>query len=470
MNLRLHNTLTRQVEPFSPLEPGLVRMYNCGPTVYNRAHIGNLRAFLFADLLRRYFLWQGLRVRQVMNLTDVDDKTIHGAQAEGIPLAQFTGRYADLFFADLEALGCMRAEHYPRATEHIPEMIQLVIKLVERGLAYQSAGSVWFRVDAYRPYGKLSHLDREELRAGARVDPEGSGKQGEFDFALWKGWTPDDGEVVWDSPWGRGRPGWHLECSAMSARYLGETFDIHTGGQDLIFPHHENEIAQSEGATGQPFARWWLHNGYLLVDGKKMSKSLGNVHNLSHLTDRGYRPREVRFFLLSAHYRAPFNFTFEALDAARAGVARVHDLYRRMTELSAKDSGAAATVLAEQSDAARLSVRVLADFQAAMDDDLNISAALGEVFDYVRDANRIDLSPQDGRIVAATVERLDAVLGVLDRVTGRDLSPEEDALVAERESARKARDFARADRIRRELTARGIEVTDTPQGSRARRI
>ena len=406
---RVHNTLTRRLEEFQPLEPGHARLYTCGPTVYNYAHIGNFRAYVFEDLLRRWLKFKGFRVTQVMNLTDVDDKTIRDSQAAGLSLAEFTARYKQAFFEDIRVLNIEAAEHYPAATDHIPEMIALIQVLQDKGYAYRADdGSVYFSIDRWPQYGKLAHLDRSGLRAGVRVNADEYDKENVADFALWKAWDEKDGDVAWDSPWGRGRPGWHIECSAMSQRYLGPSFDIHTGGVDNIFPHHEDEIAQSEAATGQPFATYWLHCAHLLVDGQKMSKSRGNFHTLRDVLQRGYTGREVRYELLATHYRASLNFTFASLDAARTALRRVDEFTARLTDAA----GSAAS--AELPTWARLAAT---RFEAAMDEDLNISAALAALFDAIREGNAaLDaraLAPSAAAAVQALLARWDTALGVL---------------------------------------------------------
>ena len=317
--MRVHNSLTRRIEDLVPIADNEIRLYTCGPTVYNFAHIGNFRAYAFEDVLRRTILFNGMKIRQVMNLTDVDDKTIRGANAAGVPLQDYTKTYKDAFFADLKTLNIQPAEVYPAATDHIPEMIALVERLVEKGVAYKSDdGSVYFGVRKFPGYGKLAHIDFDNQRTGARCAADEYDKENVGDFALWKAWEPSDGPVGWDSPWGRGRPGWHIECSAMSMKYLGETFDLHTGGIDNLFPHHENEIAQAEAATGKPFVKTWMHCAHLRVNGEKMSKSLGNFFTLRDLLDKGYTGREIRYVLINAHYRSGLNFAFSALDDARS--------------------------------------------------------------------------------------------------------------------------------------------------------
>jgi cysteinyl-tRNA synthetase len=467
MALEFHNSLTRRQEPFAPIQADLVGLYTCGPTVYNVAHIGNFRAYVFEDLLKRTLQFCGYRVRHVMNLTDVDDKTIRDSRAAGASLAAFTQRFKDAFFADSGRLRLAPADVYPAATEHIPEMIRLIQTLIEKGVAYQADDrSVYFSIARWPAYGQLVHLDREQMRAGERVSHDEYAKESVADFALWKAWTADDGDVAWDSPWGKGRPGWHIECSAMSSRYLGPHFDIHCGGVDNMFPHHEDEIAQSEAANGCRFVNVWLHCAHLVVDGEKMSKSLGNFHTLRDVLDRGYTGREVRYVLLATHYRQALNFSFRGCDDARAALQRL-DACRTRLEDAARlpDKGVAA--------AREMAARALATFRAALEDDLNISAALAALFDLVRDSNRLlDADEVSGAAATAVLEvlqSLDAVLAVVtpddaESVPGHILS-----LAAERQAARAAKDFARADQIRDQLAASGWVVEDTPKGPRARR-
>jgi cysteinyl-tRNA synthetase len=467
--VRFFNTLGRRLESLAPLEPGRVRIYTCGPTVYNRVHIGNLRTFLFEDVLRRSLRFLGYEVTQVMNLTDVDDKTIRGAQEQGVPLDDYTAPFIESFFADLDALHVERAEEYPRATRHVPEMIALVERLVAGGYAYEKDGSVWFRIAADPDYGRLSGIDLEQVQQGERVASDEYDKEDVRDFVLWKGSKP--GEPSWDSPWGPGRPGWHIECSAMSMKYLGETFDVHCGGVDNVFPHHENEIAQSESATGRPFARLWLHSEHLVVDGQKMAKSLGNFFTLADLLDQGRDPRAIRYLLVSVHYRQKLNFTFEALDAAGRALERLDELRFRL--------GHATEAADELADAGALAATLLAEVAAALADDLNVSAALGALFKFVKATN---VAIEEGRLgrgdrerLFAALARVDAVLGVLDPEAwaGTDATAGDDAeverLVTEREEARRQRDFARADALRAELTGRGIVLEDTPGGTRWKR-
>ncbi len=491
MPLVLYNTLTRQLEPFAPREPGVVRMYNCGPTVYSDPHIGNFRSFLFADVLRRTLELLGFRVDQVMNLTDVghltrddveagEDKIEAAARRQRRTPEEIADHYAGEFFALARLLRLRPALKNPKAREHIPEMLALIRVLVDRGLAYVVNGNVYYDVTRFPAYGRLSGNSLEELQAGARVEvnPE---KRGPLDFALWK---QDPKHLMqWDSPWGRGFPGWHIECSAMSMKYLGEELDIHTGGEDNIFPHHECEIAQSEAVTGKPFARHWLHARHLLVDGKKMSKSLGNFLTVRGVLDRGYDPRVLRFALIRAHYRQPLNFTFEGMDAAREALGRLRDFRRRVGGMasafapagaSAGPGSASAPAGASEGPGSPAAppdldgplAKAEAGFRAGLEDDLNLSQALAALFDLVTEVNRLGaLSAEGASRVAAFLDRADGVLGVLEDDDGGDaLAPELQAMVAQREAARKRRDFAESDRLRAALRERGILVEDTPRG------
>jgi cysteinyl-tRNA synthetase len=460
-----YDTLRRERVAFAPLEPGRVRMYTCGPTVHDYAHIGNLRTFLFEDLLRRVLEARGYRVTQVMNLTDVDDKIIQKARAAGETIAEFTRRYTEAFFQDLETLRVERAEHYPTATGHIDAMVELVKRLEARGHTYRTDdGSIWFRIATFPGYGKLSRIDLSGMRDGARVESDEYDKEDPKDFALWKAAKP--GEEAWDTELGRGRPGWHIECSAMSMAYLGETFDLHTGGVDNVFPHHENEIAQSEAATGRPFARGWLHAEHLIVDGQKMAKSLGNFFTLRDLLERGYAPRAIRYLLLSVHYRQQLNFTFAGLEQAAASIERLSDFVRRLEDLPA--GGEPHPELAGRSRRAREA------FDAALDDDLNTSRALGVVFEWLRDVNR---AIDERRASAADRPALGEVLGAFDGIYDV-LTPDPaelalgagiEALIAEREEARREKDWDRADVLRGRLAELGITVEDTPGGPRWKR-
>lgn len=462
--LRLYNTLSRAVEPFEPLQSGEVRMYTCGPTVHDFAHIGNFRAYVFEDVLRRVLKSRGFRVQQVMNLTDVDDKTIRKSLAAGQALKDYTAVFIRAFFEDLDALGIERAEQYPAATDHVPEMIRIIETLLAKGHAYRSDdGSVYFRIESFPSYGRLARLDRSGLKPGARVAQDEYEKESFGDFALWKAWSPEDGDVAWDSPWGRGRPGWHIECSAMSMKYLGESFDIHTGGVDNIFPHHEDEIAQSECATGACFARYWLHCAHLIVDGRKMSKSLGNFFTLRDLRAKGYSGREVRYVLLAGHYRQWLNFTMESLDASRAALRRLDEFHARLAGVGA--GAPAGSLPAWAADADR-------QFHAAWADDLNASEALAAVFDAVHKGHAAisagELDVGSAAALRALWSSWDAILGLLTPPP-EEVPAEVQELVKSRQAARAAKDWKRADEVRDRLAQLGWAVKDTAQGPQVRR-
>lgn len=461
MTLRVFNTFGRKLEEFIPLAPPTVRLYTCGPTVYDYAHIGNFRAYVFEDVLRRYLKFKGYKVRQVMNITDVDDKTIRGARTEGIPLREYTDRYAKAFFDDIDSLKIERAEVYPRATDHVPEMVEMIDKLLKKGFAYRSESSAYYDISQFPAYGRLSGFPLGKLRRTGRISVDEYSKDEAADFALWKAWDPDDGEVYWETAIGKGRPGWSIECSAMSMKYLGESFDIHTGGVDNMFPHHENEIAQSEAATGRPFVRYWLHCEHLLVEGEKMSKSLGNIVTLRDLRDKGYSARALRYLLLSAHYRTQLNFTWSGLSQAYASVNRLQDFVDRVRASSRR---------AERNEEAhRLTAEALNRFETAMDDDLNTPKALAAIFDFIRVANRcVDtdrLSDENTAEILAAFDRYDSVLGVIGWARP-ELPSNLLELISEREEARRRKDFGRADEIRRKLLVNGIVLEDTPEGVR----
>ena len=458
----VYNTMTRKLEPLEPLEPGHVRYYTCGPTVYDYAHIGNFRTYVWEDLLRRAMELCGFRVTQVMNITDIEDKILAKAMDQGRTLDEVTAPFIEAFFEDIDTLRIKRAEHYPRATDHIKEMVELAQTLSDKGFTYESQGSLYFRIGAYEAYGGLSHLDKREIRDGARIDSDEYDKDDARDFVLWKGQR--EGEPGWDSPFGCGRPGWHLECSAMSMKYLGQAFDLHTGGVDNIFPHHENEIAQSEAATGERFVRYWMHSAHLMVDGEKMSKSKGNFYTLRDLLEKGFEPRAIRFLLLSTHYRSQVNFTLESMGKATQEVQRLDDFTRRLDAFSP----------AEGNDAEfeRLCSRRLEEFRGALANDLDVSGAVGALFRLVRESNaamdREALPAGSLEVLRETLQRMDSVMAVLER-PAEDIDSEIEALIEARQAARKARDFAEADRIRDDLAARGIVLEDTPEGVRWKR-
>ncbi len=463
MPLVFFNTYSRSREEFKPLEEGHVRMYTCGPTVYAPAHIGNFRAYVFEDILRRYLKFKGYRVTQVMNLTDVDDKTIRDSRARGVSLNEHTRQFIDIFFRDIDQLNIERAEVYPRATEHIPEMVAMIKSLMAKGHAYESAGSIYYRVSSFPRYGSLSHMKLDQLIEGARVDSDEYAKETASDFALWKAWSEDDGDVYWDTELGRGRPGWHIECSAMSMKYLGRSFDIHTGGVDNIFPHHENEIAQSEAANGVKFVNYWLHCEHLIVEGRKMAKSEGNFFTIQDLVDKGHNPLAIRYLLLATHYRQQLNFTADSLAAAAGAIARMRDFRDSIAE--GNGTGLNPEVQAAADNGLR-------EFETAMDDDLNISPALGAVFDFIREINSIKarrrITVEDSAYLQKVLRRIDGVLGVV-YVQEQALDSEIEELIRKRQEARRAKNYAESDRIRKILDGMGIILEDTPSGVRWKR-
>ena len=463
MALRFWNTLTREKEIFTPLDAGRVSLYTCGPTVYGFAHIGNFRAYIFEDVLRRYLEYSGYAVTHVMNITDIDDKTIKRSQEEGLSLAEYTRIYEKAFFEDRDTLRIKPANIYPRATEHIPEMVTLVKRLTEQGYTYEKDGSIYFSIARFPSYGRLSRLDLSTLKEGVRSDRDEYEKEDVKDFVLWKRSKP--GEPCYETELGPGRPGWHIECSAMSMKYLGETLDIHTGGVDNIFPHHENEIAQSESATGKTFVRYFLHCAHLLSDNEKMSKSKGNFYTLRDLLARGYDPIAIRYLLLSVQYRSPLNFTLKALEASKNAVERIQGFYNRVIP------GVAAGFSLRENPAVKEELNKAAEqFEAGLDDDLNTPEALAAVHNLITNLNplleRGSLGTADILEITTTLKRFDTVLAILTEEREK-LTEEEEKLVAERESARKAKDFQKADAIRKDLKDRGITVEDTPSGPRA---
>ena len=475
--MKFHNTLTRRKEEFRPVDKKLVKMYTCGPTVYNYVHIGNLRTFLFEDLLRRWLKYRGYSVKQVKNLTDVDDKTIRDSQKEKMTLKEFTEKYAKSFFEDIDTLNIERAEAYPKATEHINEMVEMIQDLLAKGIAYKTDDGIYYSIAKFKNYGELAHIDVSQLEAGAsgRVKADEYEKENVADFALWKFWDAKDGDVFWETEIGRGRPGWHIECSAMSAKHLTEMFnkemhpekfvtiDIHTGGVDLIFPHHQDEIAQTEACVEKKFANYWLHAEHLLVEGKKMSKSLGNFYTLRDLLAKGYTPLAIRYLLMATHYRQKLNFTFEAVQGATVAVQRLNDFVLRLKEAHGSKNNA------EVHDAIQ---KAKLQFEQSLDEDLEISPALAAIFDLMNTINKHldshELSQKDAEAVIQFMHEADSVLGIL--VKEEKLSPELQKLVDEREKARQIKNWARTDELRDELKKQGIAVEDTTHGQRWKRI
>ena len=465
--LRLFNTLSREKEPFVPLVPGEVRMYSCGPTVYNHPHIGNLRTFLWSDLLRRYLAWRGYRVTQIMNITDVEDKIIRSAAAAGQDIRTYTAPFIDAFYSSIQELRIKPADSYPRATEFIPQMIALVEQLNGRGYTYVADGSTYFKVSSLPNYGKLSRVEIDTTSSFSRIESDEYEKENARDFVLWK--AKKEGEPSWPTAIGEGRPGWHLECSAMSMHFLGETFDIHTGAVDLIFPHHENEIAQSEGATGKPFVRFWIHGEHLNIEQQKMSKSLGNIYTLAEIKEMKYDALALRYALLSVPHRTKLNFTIQSLDDAKHALGRIESFLLRLDDVSRSAPHDAAHA-DDHADA--LIGRFLTEFQEAMDDDLNTAGALGALFTLIRDANTaIDagrISAGDAAGIKTALIKIDPVLDIFP-AREENLDADIEQLIAARNAARKARNFAESDRIRDELLSRGIILEDTPGGVRWRR-
>ncbi len=474
MPLKIHNTMTKTRDEIIPggvkkddisQYPPLT-LYSCGPTVYDYAHIGNFRTFVFNDLLKRYLRFRGFKVKHAMNITDIDDKTIAGAARENIPLYEYTSRYTDIFFEDLKTLNIEPAEFTPKATESISEMIDIIQKLDSKGMTYTRDGSTYFNISLYENYGKLSRLEKRDIISGARYDADEYDKEDARDFALWK--AAKDDEVSWETPYGRGRPGWHIECSAMIRKIFGTTIDIHTGGVDLIFPHHENEIAQSEAAYGEPFVRYWIHAEHLLVNGTKMSKSKGNFYTLRSLVEDGFSPRSIRYLLISAPYRKQFNFTLDGIKQADNALARIDNFLLRLSD-SKKEGPASESTEKSVSD-------MLKGFTDSLDDDLNISKALAALFDFINlyntRINNDDVTLGDKEAAEAALKKIDSVLGFIffkDNAFSKDESERIDALVQERIAAKKEKNFQRADEIRNQLTAEGITLEDTREGTRWKR-
>jgi cysteinyl-tRNA synthetase len=468
MVLKFFNTLTRKKEEFVPLTPGHVKMYNCGPTVYNYAHIGNFRAFVCGDVLKRYLLYKGLKVTQVMNITDVDDKTIRDSQKEGKSLKEFCEFYTKAFLEDMETLNTSKPDTMPKATEHVDEMVAMIKRLMDLGIAYKAEDGIYYSIAKFKEYGKLSKIDLSQTQHGKRAVHDEYDKDDVHDFALWKFWDEKDGDVFWETELGKGRPGWHIECSAMSSKYLGESFDIHTGGIDLVFPHHENEIAQIEPCSGEQFVQVWLHNEYILVDGKKMSKSLGNFHTLRDLLDKGYDAKAIRYLLLSTHYRTQLNFTLEGIDAAQHTVDKLLDFVSTMKRVKT------ASVSGEVSEEVKSIVAdVKQKFEGAMDDDLNVAEALGHVFEGMKEINRLymdeKVSSADASTVLDMMYEFDMLLGVLE---GNDEAIPQDVvnLAEKREEARKVKDFKASDALRGEIKSKGYDILDTKEGYQLKRV
>lgn len=469
ISLKFYNTETRSKDPLIPLDESKVTLYTCGPTVYNYAHIGNYRTYIFEDLLRRTLKFFGFSVEQVMNLTDVDDKTIKGAIQNNVSLNEYTKPFKDAFFEDLNTLGIEPAEHYPAATDYIPEMIAMIEQLIEKGIAYKGAdGSVYYAIDKFSRYGCLSHLKMDELKSGAsdRVASDEYEKDNVADFVLWKGYDPErDGSIYWESPFGKGRPGWHLECSAMAMKILGDTIDIHCGGVDNMFPHHENEIAQSEACSGHAFVKHWMHSEHLIVENKKMSKSLGNFYTLRDLLDKGYTGVQVRYMLLQTHYKTQLNFTMEGLESIKHALQRLQDFIIRLNEIKGVESTGKVDPVIEK---ARIA------FAKALADDLNISVAFAALFDFVREVNTLidqgALGDNDTEKVLSLLKRFDQVLAVFDFDVKKDVIPQDlvEAL-QNRIEARKSKNWQRADQLRDLIQSRGYVIEDTPSGARLKK-
>jgi cysteinyl-tRNA synthetase len=468
MALRFFNTYSREVEEFEPRDPSAhsITMYTCGPTVYSRAHIGNFRAYIFEDLLQRHLELRGYKVHRVMNITDVEDKTIRGAREAGVPLQKFTEQFKTAFFEDAHALRIKRADEYPAATDqrYVDRMIEMIAKLISKGLAYEADDkSVYFRINKFPDYGRLAHFDLTQLQSTGRVKHDEYDKEHIGDFAVWKAWDEADGDVKWDSPWGPGRPGWHIECSAMSTALLGDQIDIHCGGVDNIFPHHEAEIAQSEGVTGKQFVRYWLHCAHLLVDGQKMAKSLGNFYTVPDVLARGYTGRELRYALLRVHYRVPLNFTWEGMNEARESLVRIDEWLARMRETAERGKVEHRTPKSQGPITA---------FEDALDDDLNISAALGFLFESIRETNRVmDQDEMDAASASAWLDCWKRINTVLDLEAETNVVvPREVAQLAEqREAARREKNWKRSDDLRERISALGWEVRDTKDGPKITR-
>jgi len=458
--IKFYNTLKGEIEVFQPIEPGKVKLYTCGPTVYDYAHIGNFRAYIFEDLLKRTLKYFGYKVIHVMNITDVDDKTIAGSQKERKTLNEFTEKYIKAFFEDIETLNIEKADYYPRATEHINEMVKIIKGLIEKGYAYEKDGSIYFKIASFPEYGQLSKIKIEDLKSTGRVDTDEYTKENVHDFVLWK--AKKEGEPYWETELGPGRPGWHIECSAMSMKYLGETFDIHCGGVDNIFPHHENEIAQSEAYTGKKFVNYWLHCHHLIVNGEKMSKSKGNFYTLRDLLAKKYNPKAIRFLLMSTHYRKVLDFTFEGLKQATSAVQRIQNFIYELENRSFPEgkSKEIEEVLTETSK----------KFDEGLEDDLNISVSLTSLFSMIKKINILinknKVFKQDIEAILNWLKKINSVLGILEFEERKELPPDILEKIKEREKARREKNYALADKIREELLKQGIILEDTKEGTR----
>lgn len=471
--LKLYNTLTRKKEIFKPIKEGSVGMYTCGPTVYDYAHIGNFRAYMCSDILKRYLKYKGFKVRHIMNITDVDDKTIKASQKEKISLKEYTKKYTEYFFGDLKKLNIDSPDIFPKATEHIREMVDIIERLLKNKVAYKSDDGIYYDISKFKGYGKLSHTNIKGLKEGARVIQDQYEKDEAKDFALWKSYSKEDGDVFWETKIGKGRPGWHIECSAMSMKHLGESFDIHAGGIDLVFPHHENEIAQSEASTGKTFVNYWLHNEHLLVDGKKMSKSLGNFFTLRGLLKKGHNPLAIRYLLLSSNYRQQLNFTEDGIIAAQNSIDRLNDFISKLKNFSKGKIFSKDEMPKINQKINSLIKNAKNDFEKAMDDDINISEALAVIFDFIREVNslidRKELSKNDAKKILGLMKQFDSVLGVMN-FREEKLDSGIKKLIDEREQARNEKDFEKADRIRGELFKKGILLEDTGEGVRWKKV
>lgn len=471
IELKLFNTLTREKEPLKTVLPGHVKMYTCGPTVYNYAHIGNFRTYTFEDLLRRTIQFFDYQITHVMNITDVDDKTIRGAIAKNITLDEFTAPYTAAFFEDLKTLKIQSAEHYPAATNYIPQMIAMIEELLKKEVAYKGTdGSVYFAIKKFPKYGCLSHFHLDELETGAsdRVAHDEYEKESAADFVLWKGYEPErDGKIFWESPYGPGRPGWHLECSVMAMKLLGDTLDIHVGGVDNMFPHHENEIAQSESCSGKVFSNYWLHVEHLVVDNKKMSKSLGNFYTIRELLEKGFSGVQIRYLLLSTHYKTQLNFTFAGLDAAKNAITRIQDFILRMQEI------AQAGLVTDAQAAVKLITQCHLSFSEALGDDFNISQALASLFDFIRHVNGLadakQLSSADAEAVLKFLQKIDTVLGVMEFTHNEEIPTDLQDALQQRIQARKDKNWALADQLRELINSRGYVIEDTSTGARLKK-